>query len=124
MNTGSKSKPSDPEGPRLPDGIHFLAKTTADGQPGISVRDHSLNVGCVAEALIGLLPAPVRALVPPGAATLAALHDVGKICPGFQAKSDAWIRRFCLSEFARDSNYEAASAMVCGSRPEADRPVI
>jgi len=32
--------------------IHFWAKTTRDGQPGISVRDHCLNVGCVAEALV------------------------------------------------------------------------
>ena len=31
--------------------IHFWAKTTEDGQPGISVRDHCLNVGCVAEAV-------------------------------------------------------------------------
>ena len=30
---------------------NFWAKTTSDGQPGISVRDHCLNVGCVAEAI-------------------------------------------------------------------------
>jgi len=34
------------------DATYFWAKTTKDGQPGISVRDHCLNVGCVAEALI------------------------------------------------------------------------
>ena len=32
--------------------IFFWAKTTKDGQPGISVPDHCPNMGCVAEALI------------------------------------------------------------------------
>lgn len=44
----------------------------------------------MAEALIDALPPAVRALLPPGAVTLAALHDVGKITLGFQAKSPAW----------------------------------
>lgn len=74
-----------------PPAIHFWAKTLKDGQPGISVHDHCLNVGCVAEAIIATLPAKVRALLPPGAATLAALHDVGKITIGFQAKCPAWL---------------------------------
>src|SRR6266702_7915074 len=69
------------------------AKTTKDGQPGISVRDHCLNVGCVAEALIAALLPPVRALLPPGAATLTALHDVGKITIGFLAKCPPWLAR-------------------------------
>jgi len=64
----------------------FWAKTTADHHPGISVHDHCLNVGCVAEAIIAALPANVRSLLPAGSATLAALHDVGKITIGFQAK--------------------------------------
>lgn len=64
----------------------FWAKTTADGRPGISVRDHCLNVGCVAEAFIAAVPPRVQALLPSGSATLAALHDVGKITIGFQAK--------------------------------------
>jgi CRISPR-associated endonuclease/helicase Cas3 len=59
------------------------AKTTEDAQPGINVRDHCLNVGCVAEAL---LSAPLA-----GAATLAALHDVGKVSPGFQRKCESWL---------------------------------
>jgi CRISPR-associated endonuclease/helicase Cas3 len=70
----------------------FWAKTTEKGLPGISVRDHCLNVGCVAEVLMAALPLAVQALLPPGMATLAALHDVGKISPGFQAKCDAWIQ--------------------------------
>ena len=32
-------------------GSRFWAKTTPEGEPGISVRDHCLNVGCVAAAL-------------------------------------------------------------------------
>ena len=72
----------------------FWAKTVYDARdveiPGISVRDHCLNVGCVAGALIGALPHSVRELLPRGAATLAAFHDVGKISPGFQQKCPAW----------------------------------
>jgi hypothetical protein len=67
------------------------AKTTTDGRPGISVRDHCLNVGCVAEALLELLPDHLHGLLPPGAATLAALHDVGKVSPGFQSKCEKWL---------------------------------
>jgi HD superfamily phosphodiesterase len=66
------------------------AKTTEDGKPGISVRDHCLNVGCVAEALLALLPLQLQKLIRPGAATLAALHDIGKVSPGFQQKCDHW----------------------------------
>lgn len=62
------------------------AKTTSDGRPGMSVRDHCLNVGCVAESLISLLPQSVRRILPQGAATVAAIHDVGKVSPGFQKK--------------------------------------
>jgi CRISPR-associated endonuclease/helicase Cas3 len=68
------------------------AKTTEDGLPGISVRDHCLNVGCVAEALVNT---PAR-----GAVTLAALHDVGKVSPGFQRKCERWILRHNLLERA------------------------
>ena len=76
------------------------AKTTEDGQPGISVRDHCLNVGCVAEALwpMGL----ARSL---WAATLAALHDVGKVLPGFQCKCEAWLLLFDLLDQARKEGW-------------------
>jgi CRISPR-associated endonuclease/helicase Cas3 len=66
--------------------VQFWAKTTESGLPGISVHDHCLNVGCVAEAIMAALPANVRSLLPAGSATLAALHDVGKITIGFQTK--------------------------------------
>lgn len=81
------------------------AKTLPDGKPGISVRDHCLNVGCVAEALLDTLPARLRELLPPSAATLAALHDIGKVSPGFQQKCDPWVRRN-QSWFKCDAGYE------------------
>ena len=71
--------------------LNFWAKTLLDGRPGISVRDHCCNVGCVAEALIDTMTPNVRHLLPSGAATLAALHDVGKITIGFQAKCPQWL---------------------------------
>lgn len=71
------------------------AKTTKDttgGEvPGISVREHCLNVGCVAEVLTGRLPEPLQNLLPAVAVTLVALHDIGKISPGFQQKCQAWM---------------------------------
>jgi CRISPR-associated endonuclease/helicase Cas3 len=76
------------------------AKTNADGSPGISVRDHCLNVGCVAEALIELFSPELAALAPTGAPTLAALHDVGKVSPGFQTKCPAWLALHGLTERA------------------------
>jgi CRISPR-associated endonuclease/helicase Cas3 len=67
------------------------AKTLPDGTPGISVWDHCLNVGCVAEALLDQLPVALRTPLPSGITTLAALHDVGKVSPGFQAKCTTWL---------------------------------
>lgn len=49
--------------PAIPQPVQFWAKTTADGRPGISVRDHCLNVGCVAEALRELLPESLKELL-------------------------------------------------------------
>ncbi|MFZ4766887.1 MAG: HD domain-containing protein [Roseimicrobium sp.] len=72
----------------------FWAKTLSDGTPGISVRDHCLNVGCVAEVIWSLLPPSVQGLLPDGAVTLVALHDVGKISPGFLRKCLSWQAKF------------------------------
>ena len=83
--------------------MYFWAKTTKDGNgndvPGISVRDHCLNVGCVSEAL-----AKQRGhsfIDPILAMWLAACHDIGKISPGFQRKCSAWLCEQGLTDEAR-----------------------
>jgi CRISPR-associated endonuclease/helicase Cas3 len=73
--------------------LAFWAKTTQDGKPGISVENHMMIVGSIAKKLaqgypivmtyLGLNTALVGAL--------AAMHDVGKISPGFQRKCLAWL---------------------------------
>jgi CRISPR-associated endonuclease/helicase Cas3 len=60
------------------------------GQPGLTVRDHCLNVGAVAEELWRLLPTVVRGLLPAGSILLVAAHDIGKITPGFLSKCACW----------------------------------
>ena len=74
------------------------AKTKRDGTPGIEVFDHCVNVGCVAEAIIGALPASLRRILPEGATTLCALHDIGKATIGFQAKCPVWLNNNELPE--------------------------
>jgi CRISPR-associated endonuclease/helicase Cas3 len=85
------------------------AKTTKDAQgreiPGINVRDHCLNVGCVAEALLNLLPKHLRNLLPPSVPTLAALHDIGKVSLGFQQKCPAWLGEHGLSAISTKQNW-------------------
>jgi CRISPR-associated endonuclease/helicase Cas3 len=62
-------------------------------------------VGCVAEALLDLLPQQLRNLLPPSAATLAALHDIGKVSPGFQKKCPAWLIRHPLSHGVHEEDH-------------------
>lgn len=103
--------------------LTFWAKTIPDATgspvPGASVRDHCLNVGAVAELITAALPKSVRALLPGGMVTLAALHDVGKISPGFQRKCGWWKTRFETLERAanwgqRESNHAAVSHAIIG----------
>ncbi|MGR3174804.1 MAG: CRISPR-associated helicase Cas3' [Candidatus Scalindua sp.] len=63
-----------------------IAKTTSDNLPGLSVQKHSEYVGEVAECLIRRMPASCALLFPEGTASMATLHDVGKVSPGFQKK--------------------------------------
>ena len=55
-------------------------------RPALTVRDHCMIVGAVAEAVQRLLPKACRNLPPVGAVTFTAAHDIGKITPGFLRK--------------------------------------
>jgi CRISPR-associated endonuclease/helicase Cas3 len=62
--------------------------------PGISVLDHCMNVGWVAQGVVETSPMGFKNLLPAddgrSATVLASVHDIGKITSGFQIKSPAW----------------------------------
>lgn len=58
--------------------------------PVLSVREHCLTVGHIAERLSKILPPSIHSLLPVGFASLIAAHDIGKITPGFQLKCSKW----------------------------------
>lgn len=62
------------------------------GRPALTVRDHCLIVGAVAEEFLSRLPSTTCRLLPAGAATMAALHDLGKITAGFLSQCQSWKR--------------------------------
>jgi CRISPR-associated endonuclease/helicase Cas3 len=66
------------------------AKTDEQGNPALSVLEHSLNVGAVGKTILSHLSEAVTALPPSSAALLIAGHDLGKISPGFLLKSPIW----------------------------------
>ena len=83
--------------------MEFWAKTTPDKKPGISVLAHMVNVGCVARCLAEIAPGllnrfQIRAAE---AGALAALHDLGKISPGFQQKCVAWLDKNRIQKIAQ-----------------------
>jgi len=90
--------------------VKFWAKTLPDGQPGISVLEHMLNVGCVAQCLGALSPELLERfqLHAPLVGALAALHDLGKISPGFQRKCEAWLMANGLVDMDRNWRWEAS----------------
>ncbi|MDP2877591.1 MAG: CRISPR-associated helicase Cas3' [Holophaga sp.] len=79
----------------------------ADGQPGISVCEHMLNVGCVAQCLAEASPELLARFKLPSAVvgSIAALHDLGKISPGFQRKCPAWLAENGLVEIDRNCGW-------------------
>lgn len=79
---------------------YFWAKTTPNGKPGISVYDHMVNVGCVAHAIAKIHQKILQRsnLSPNSLSALAALHDLGKISPGFQQKCKEWLRESHLEK--------------------------
>ena len=84
------------------DEIFFWAKTvisaSAEQIPGISVFNHCMNVGSVAARLVDALPISVSRLLPSGTVPLAALHDIGKITLGFQAKCPKWLESMTIDD--------------------------
>lgn len=78
-----------------------FAKTTEDGRPGLSVLEHCRNVGEVARALLSEIPPPVVPLLGGNPGCVAALHDIGKVSPGFQLKYFSDSLRTRLPELAR-----------------------
>ena len=62
------------------------AKTCPDGSYGTFVFDHCRYAGYVAEGLFALQPQSVRRVLPPETPFLVALHDIGKVSPGFEGK--------------------------------------
>ena len=87
--------------------LKFWAKTTEDKFPGIDVFQHSLNVGNVAsylselyENIIALWNLDKKSIV-----ALTAIHDVGKISPGFQQKCPAWLEQNELNKIASNGGW-------------------
>ncbi|MGV1099712.1 CRISPR-associated helicase Cas3' [Thiovibrio sp. JS02] len=86
---------------------YFWAKTTADGAPGISVYEHMINVGCVARCIAEAAPELLKrfGLLSSLVGALAALHDLGKISPGFQQKCEQWLIANHLATAAKNGNW-------------------
>ncbi|OQX16006.1 MAG: hypothetical protein BWK76_12135 [Desulfobulbaceae bacterium A2] len=90
--------------------IEFWAKTTPDGRPGVSVQDHMLIVGQVARCLAEETPWLLNwlQLRANEVGLLAAMHDLGKISPGFQRKCVTWLTENGLLEIARKYCWDTA----------------
>ncbi|KAB2888799.1 MAG: CRISPR-associated helicase Cas3' [Desulfobulbaceae bacterium] len=90
---------------------YFWAKTTPTGKPGISVYDHMVNVGCVAKCIAETVPGLLQRfnLSTNVVGSLAALHDLGKISPGFQRKCEAWLENNNLLIIARNGCWDTGT---------------
>jgi len=88
--------------------MEFWAKTTCEGRPGISVFEHMVNVGCVARCLAEAAPHLLERFKVNVAeiGALSALHDLGKISPGFQRKCEHWLVENNLADIARNGCWD------------------
>lgn len=93
-----------------------IAKSTKDGSPGITVVQHSLNAANVAKKLSRLFSSE---FIKKWGISLAALHDVGKISPGFQKKYFNNYLREELPELA-----EMQFSNFCGNHAEISEAAI
>lgn len=91
--------------------ISFWAKTTLDGRPGITVFQHMINVGCVAKCIAEIAPGFLSRFNLDSSliGALAALHDLGKISPGFQRKCEVWLKENSLVEIARNGCWDTGT---------------
>lgn len=89
---------------------YFWAKTTPEGKSGISVYDHMVNVGSVACCMAEIFPNLLERfkLRSSTIGALAALHDLGKVSPGFQRKCEAWLEENGLTIIARNGCWDTA----------------
>lgn len=96
--------------------IRFWAKTTSEGNPGISVYDHMVNIGCVARCIAQTSPEILERFHLQSAAVgaLAALDDLGKIYPGFQQKCESWLEENNLTKIARNWRWDSAMELDHG----------
>ena len=76
----------------------------------MSVFEHMVNVGSVARSMVEATPGllNIYQLEPSLVGAVAALHDLGKISPGFQRKCEAWLEERGLLEIARDGGWDTA----------------
>ena len=90
--------------------MEFWAKTTGDGKPGISVFRHMVNVGCVAKCIAESSPKLLERfnLQASVVGALGALHDLGKISPGFQRKCESWLEDNDLTKIARNGVWDTS----------------
>ena len=63
---------------------------TGESKPGISVAEHCLITGFVAEVLCKSLIDNVKRILTESAPFFASIHDVGKISPDFELNPKSW----------------------------------
>ena len=97
-------------GLKMENTTYFWAKTNQEEKPGISVYNHMLNVGCVARCIAEISPKLLERfqLRSSTIGALAALHDLGKISPGFQRKCKVWLEENGLTKIARNGCWDTA----------------
>lgn len=90
--------------------MEFWAKTTIDGHPGISVMEHMLNTGRVAQIMAERCLPFLKSsnLEPADIGGFAALHDIGKLSPGFQRKCEKWLELNNLLRIDRNYGWDAS----------------
>ena len=89
------------------------AKTDEQGGPALSVLHHCLNVGAVGLEIASRLTKPLAQMKPKGGAFFVAVHDLGKISPGFLLKSQQWKSQWqSVLRLSMPDSYEARHAWV------------